>query len=494
MGLRGQFEKGLWNEFNASSRSISQGIIEYLGAETKGIDRVLESDQTHGEIHHALSMWASVSMVTVTFALGTVGVSDFGMTFWDSTLTIIFFTLLGVLPCGLLALFGPKFGLRTLVASRFWCGHLGVRLFAFINCVCCIGWTVVNTISAAQLLHSVNNGGLPAWAAVFVVVSATVIISFLGYRVIHLYEKFSWIPSFAVFLVLIVQLSRSGSFSAGTMATGRAESGRVLSFGAVIFGNAAGWAVYVADYTTYMPKNTPSLRLFFYVFGGLMFPLVFTSILGAACMVASLNNEVYAEQYAKNGPGGLIYAVLVPDSLNAFGQFCVVLLGLSPIACNLPNMYSVALSAQTVWSQFARVPRAAWTIMANVIVLALSIPGYSHFDSVLSNFMDLLSYEISIYLGVFLSEHFIYRQGFKGYDGDSYNIKSRLPIGLAAIFGWVCGVAGAVVGMNEVYWVGPIAKLISDEEPGDLGIVLAFSFSLVGFTLARYFEKKHFGK
>jgi purine-cytosine permease-like protein len=54
-----------------------------------------------------------------------------------------------------------------------------------------------------------------------------------------------------------------------------------------------------------------------------------------------------------------------------------------------------------------------------------------------------------------------------------YDSPSRLPLGIAGILAGCCGVAGAVVGMGQVYYTGPIAKKI-----GMFGADLGFEVSL----------------
>lgn len=54
------------------------------------------------------------------------------------------------------------------------------------------------------------------------------------------------------------------------------------------------------------------------------------------------NHNEYAAGYADSGNGGLISAVLEP--LGGFGKFCLVIVALSIIANNFPNIYSVSLT------------------------------------------------------------------------------------------------------------------------------------------------------
>ena len=54
---------------------------------------------------------------------------------------------------------------------------------------------------------------------------------------------------------------------------------------------------------------------------------------------------------------------------------------------------------------------------------------------------------------------------------------------------------GAVLGMAQVWWIGPIGKKIGlPEYGGDVGFELAFAFAAVGYWGLRTGEKMWFGR
>lgn len=136
-------------------------MASLLNAETKGIEIVTDEEKGNDSIWNAVTMWLSADLVIATFALGALGVTVFHLSFWQCVLTILSFSLLGVFPVAYLSIFGPKLGLRQIVLSKFLVGDYCMRIFAFINVIACVGWGAVNIMSAAQLLHIVNNGALP---------------------------------------------------------------------------------------------------------------------------------------------------------------------------------------------------------------------------------------------------------------------------------------------------------------------------------------------
>lgn len=479
-----------YTETNKFARWINN-VGRSLNAEIRGIERITEEERTDSNCWTAASMWFGSNMVVATVALGALGITVFGLSFWPAFLTIIFFNLLGSLAPTFFSTFGPAFGLRQMVLSRYWFGYFGVRVCAFINIIACIGWTAVNTIVSAQMLHVVNNGKLPPWGGVLIISILTICITFFGYTVVHMFEKYVWIPNVVMFLILAIQMGRSHQFTYGTMGTGATEAGKVLSFGATVFGFATGWTSYAADYTVYMKKETSKVRLFFAVLAGLNTPLNICMILGAACATGTLTNETWAANYEDNSIGGLFYSILVENSLHGFGQFCMVILALSTISNNIPNLYSLGLSAQTLWSQFIKIPRIAWTIFGGGVSIAIAIPAYIYFEQVIENFMNLIGYWLAIYTAIGISEHFFYKKGYANYDVAIYDEPKMLPVGFAALLAFSFGIAGVVVGMSQVWWTGPLAKMIG-ETGGDIGFELAFGFSFVIFNIVRPFELKHF--
>jgi len=260
-----------------------------------------------------------------------------------------------------------------------------------------------------------------------------------------------------------------------------------------VFGFATGWASYAADYTVYQPVTRSRTSVFLWTFGGLAFPLLFTEMLGAAVMTAAINNPVYMDGYNSAGIGGLLGVVLITP-LGRFGQFCLVILALSIIANNCPNIYSVSFSLQMLARWTARVPRFVWTFIGTCAYIAIAIPGYSHFEDVLEDFMLLIAYWLAIYEGIALSEHIIFRRGFSGYNPADYLDKSKLPPSFAAILAFCFGVMGAVLGMAQVWFTGPIGKLCGTEFGGDVGFELAFSFAAISYIVLRTFEKRYFGR
>lgn len=466
-----------------------------LNAETKGIEPVTDEEKTNTSVFNTALLWFSANLVLASYALGALGPIAFGLNFGVSILTIVFFNLLGIVTVSYFSVFGAELGLRQMVLSRFLVGNLPARFFALVNSIACVGWAVLNTVAAGQLLHMVNRHGhnIPVWAGCLVIMGGTVLVSFFGYRFIHLYEKWSWVPNFAVFLVIIARLKKSHEFKDTPWTSGSTTAGSVLSFGSVLYGFAAGWTTYASDYTVYMPRNTNKYKIFFYLTAGLAFPLIFTQILGAASGLAGLNNPEWLALYKKNNIGGLTYAILVPNSLHGFGEFCCVVLAMSTIAINIPNMYTIGLSVQAFWEPLAKIPRIVWTICGSCAVVGICVPAYYYFIGFMENFMDSIGYYLAIYIAIALSEHFFYRRGFKNYNVEDWDKFDKLPIGIAGLIAIFIAGFGVALGMSQTYWTGEISRKIG-KEGGDIGFEMGFGWAFVAYNVFRPLELKYFGR
>lgn len=224
-------------------------------------------------------------------------------------------------------------------------------------------------------------------------------------------------------------------------------------------------------------------------FIGVSIAFIFVNLLAIGLASGVASNSVWEEAYGVSS-GALILAGY--DGLGGFGRFCGVVIALGLCTNTVPSAYSAALDFQTLGKLWKAIPRYFWVTVAAIIFFVCAVAGRDSLSLILQNFLALMAYWLVIFLTIMLEEHLIFRRG-KGFDWAAYEDKSYLPIGLAAIVSFLIGWVGPIVGMYQVWWTGPVGRLLGDHG-GDLGIPLGVGFTAVVFPLLRFLELKKVGR
>lgn len=482
--------------------SDTVAIPEERGLETRGIERVSPKTRTHVRIFDNFTMWLSANLVISTIALGALASQAFFLGFWDSLGVIIVFNLLGVLPPAFFSTLGPRLGLRQMTISRFAFGWAGGIVMAFFNVAACIGWSAVNVIVGGQLISALACGAaLPEQCTasvlgiaisgvvlrglgILLIALLTTLVSIYGYRYVHRYERFAWMPMAIIFAVVtIVMISTKHVVVLPTPAMNVAEIASMVSFGGAVYGFATGWSSYAADYNVNQPENTRPARVFWLTFLGIFLPCVLLETLGM----------LLASWLGPNVLGGQLLALALTP-LGGLGKLLVFLLALSIIANNIPNDYSLGLSVQVFGRTWQRVPRSIWTLIGALIYTVIAVLTAGNFNETLNSFLLLVAYWLGPWAIILIIEHFVIRRG--RYNIDDWNTPGRLPLGWAALVSMTLGLFGALLGFAQVFVfkgvttpiTGLIGGLINRPYGMDVGFEVAVVLSLVTYLILRPIE------
>ena len=448
------------------------------GIETQGIERISPKARSHVRIFDNFTLWLSANLVISTVALGALAVPVFGLGFWDSVSAIILFNILGTLPVAFFSTMGPKLGLRQMAISRFSFGWVGAIIMALFNVAAITGWSAVNAIVGGQLVTALSHGTIALPVAILVIAALTTIVGFYGYKHVHNYARYAWIPVAIIFLILMIIAGPKVSIIS-TPALGIVEIASFVSFGGAVYGFATGWSSYAADYNVRQPEETPTSRVFWFTFLGVVLPCVVLEIFGMALTTA----------YKESG-GDLLVAVVKP--LGGFGSVLLVLLALSIVANNIPNAYSIGLSMQVLGKSFQRVSRIVWTLYGAVFYMLIAIPAVANFNATLTDFLLIIAYWLGPWGIILIEEHFLFRRG--QYNVDDWDTQEKLPIGWAAMVSLVLGLLGVYLGAAQVLFVGPIARLFNPPYGMDIGFELGLIFAGISYLILRRIELAQTGR
>ncbi|KAF8513340.1 permease for cytosine/purines, uracil, thiamine, allantoin-domain-containing protein [Hysterangium stoloniferum] len=463
-------------------------LLFSIQVEARGIERVPENEREDKHSIGLLLLWFSVNIVLTTIPIGMLAQEIFTLTFPHAVATTLGFALIGCTTVGFIAILGPRFGMRTMVITRYSYGYWGGALISLLNILTQLGFSVIAVILAGQVLHNINSN-MPLIVGVILIGYVHVLICFVGY-LLHHYERYAWIIMSIVFLIIYglgghagyqISLQKADEDPAGHL-----RAADVLSFGGIIFSSCAGWAPVAADFNCRLPVNTSKIKIFVLTFFGVLIPIMFIVILGAVLMTV----PAYSDAYRAGDAAGVLKKVFEPWGHG--GDFLLVLLALSVVG----NNNSTALSMQTLIPAFRHIPRAAFTILAFIIYTVAGIAGREHFSSILTNFLAILGYWIAFWVVIVFEEHIIFRRPngpLGGYDLRVYDSPKLLPVGLAAVFASCCGIGGAVISMAQVWYIGPVAAKLGPFG-GDMGFEFATIFSGIIYPPLRYLEIKKWGR
>lgn len=461
--------------------------------EARGIRRV-EPDERHDMKQlgytQVFVLWFSINLAANNITLGMLGPAVFYLSFLDASLCAVSGTLLGCLPVAYIATFGPRSGHRTLVFARYIMGYHPAKLIVVLNLIVLLGYAMIDAVVAGQILSAVSPGAsLSVVVGIIIVAIISWVISTFGYRIFHVYERFAWIPSIVVFSILAGVAGPQFDLASPSQGDPRTRVGDRLSFFGICLAAAITYSGASADYFVYYPEKTPRWKIFGMTLAGLILSFIYALILGVGLGAGTATNQAWEAAYGIS-QGALIVEGFSP--LGTFGHFCSVLTALGLIANIIPPAYSSGVDFQILGRVFERIPRVFWNTVGVVTFTVCALAGREHLAEIFTNFLAIMGYWVSIFVAIMLEEQLIFRW-HKGFDWTVWDNRKALPIGIAALLAFLVGWAGAIISMAQVWYVGPIAKLVG-ESGADMGNYVGFSWAALVYPPLRFVELRKFGR
>ncbi|KAF2770315.1 putative vitamin B6 transporter [Teratosphaeria nubilosa] len=461
-------------------------------AETRGIERVEDDEKLPPQPRRytqMLFLWISANLTANNVALGFLGPATFRLSFTDAALCSIFGVLVGSLTTGYIATFGPVSGCRTMILARYTMGWWPSRICVLLNLVIMLGYGMIDTVVGGQMLSYIAGGDISVVAGILVIAVLCWVVTEFGSPLFHIYERWAFVPQVAVLLVLAGVAGPYFDVKSPTMGNRSTRIADRLSMFSLCLSATSGWAPAGADYYVYFNAKTPKWSSFFFTWLGEALGNIFAILMGSGIASGGFTRESSWAEAHEVSPGALLVAGF--DDLGAFGTFCAVILMLGVAANNVPGTYSSGLSFQCLGSYAARVPRMVWNSFAVIVYTICACLGKNHLYEIFEDFLALMGYWCCIWVCITIEEQVIFRKG--KYNWDEWNDRTKLPVGLAALVAFAVGWVGAVVGMDQVYFVGPIAKVIGDGG-ADVGLYIGCPLAALTFPPLRWLELRYIGR
>ena len=352
--------------------------------------------ERHGKPLQLFWTWTSPNLEFATVFVGVLAVALFGLSFWQAVLAILIGTAGGALSQGVLSARGPEHGVPQMVLSRLGFGYWGNILPAGLNSITAgIGWFAVNSVSGTFALNTLL--GWPKILCLLIIVALQIAIAFFGHNLVHTFERYAF-PILAVIFLITTVWILSKSHPGATHHT--LPGGFLLTIGAV-FGYAAGWNPYAADYTRYFPPNTSKRAIGWWAAAGLFLSCVVLEIAGAGSATA-------ANAGASLGDPTGTFTGHLPTAL---ADLTLLAIALGAVCANVLNIYSGAMSFVAMGIKLPlALRRAIVALVFGVIGFIVAWTGLHDAGAKYTDFLLIIAYWIAPWLAVMFCDQFLYRR------------------------------------------------------------------------------------
>ncbi|HEX5510943.1 MAG TPA: cytosine permease [Actinomycetales bacterium] len=315
--------------------ATEQAAAGMTGIERRSID-VIPDEERHGTPRNQFTLWFGANMQITAVVDGALAVVFGADALW-AIIGLLIGNIAGGCVMALHSAQGPRLGLPQMISSRAQFGVLGAVVPLILVVIMYLGFAATGTVLAGQAINEVV-GTSAAWPGIVIFGLLTAIMATLGYRYIHIMGRISTVVGILGWTYLAIRFF---------MLFDIADLLGVKPFDIVTFllaiSLAAGWQLtygpYVADYSRYLPRNTPERQTFSWTLWGSVigsqWSMTFGALIAAAPAVRGVSFLDAQVGFVGELAGGgvlaiLIYLVIVMgkltvNTLNAYGGFmCLV--------------------------------------------------------------------------------------------------------------------------------------------------------------------------
>ena len=383
---------------SSSSETTSKGR---LNLETRSIDYVPLAER-HGKAWHLWPIWFCGEAHLTTLAVGIIGLCMGANLFW-SAVAIILGCAFGTLFMAGHSTQGPQMGLPQLIQSRPQFGYLGALLVYLVAIATYVGYNAFNQLLVGQTLHELFD--VPEHGSAIAFSLLAIIMAIAGYNTFHKVQRFLAFFLIAVMVVFTFGLFIFVKLPADQMNVSEFKATPFLAQFFVAAAYQLSWAIYVSDYSRYLPPNISVRGSFWWTYLGAMIGGVWMMLIGA--LAAALSP-------GQNLAKGL---VLMGNSVYVgFGEFLLILAVLCLVTSAAQNFYGASITllsiVDTVKTQkstlFKRI-LAMLVVGGSAIFIAMT--ASDNFVKDFGDFLAILLYLFTPWTAINLVDFYLVRHG-----------------------------------------------------------------------------------
>ncbi|KAK3318512.1 permease for cytosine/purines, uracil, thiamine, allantoin-domain-containing protein [Apodospora peruviana] len=458
-----------------------QNLLD-AGVEENGIKPVPIEQRTSTQYNELFTVFFTCLLTILAIPTGMLATLEFGLDLRDASLVILFFSLLCCIPPAFMGIAGMETGLRQIVQARYSFGLCLVTIPLLLNAATMTGFALSAAVVAGQVISSLNTDRVSVNVGILVICLASFGVSLLGFRALHFWERWTWIPAL-IALVITAGCGGKHLYLQSEVVSPSTTPSQVMSYGGLIAGYFITFGGTVSDYSVYHnPKGVSKFKVFMYMYLGFIIPSVPLLILGAAIGGAVPSIPTWSAAYAVTGIGGVMREMLSPAG--GFGNFVLIVLALTVVGTNAISVYSVALNLQMLLPFFARIHRVVFVVVTIAVIIPFAMRAAAEWQESLMNFLAVIGYWAGCFDAVLILELAVFRKmDYETYENAIWNVGRKLPPGFAAMGASLMSMGLVIPGMGEPWYTGPIA-----ETTGDIGFLMALAVTSIFYLPFRWLE------
>lgn len=378
------------------------------------------------------TIWFASNLTIGDFAIGFIPVL-LGLSIEMALISMILGSIMGSLLVAFMSRTGTITGLPQMVLGRRAFGKNFGVFTAALQWFNTLGWLTVNLILASFAFSLAFH--IPYYEISILVIGIIIfIISNSGRKAISSFEKAMSAVLGIIFVIILVDAALHAN---QIYAYKPLYFGFGVAFGitlATSFSYLMSWGPYAADYSRYnKTKNA-----FIYTFSGGFIATLWAEIAGMLVAIMSMKPSA--------NPATDLAHVLGP-----YGIIGLVAIFLGGIAADAINLYSNSISLKSTGLKIKRIYSVIFGI---IVAIFLSAVLYTRFYSFYEDFLFLLDYWITPWLGIMIADFFIVNKN------NIFNINKVPGFNVSGITAYFIALLASVPFMDPgIVYEGIISKM-----------------------------------
>ena len=421
-----------------------------LSVERRSID-VIPASERHGSPSSQFTLWLGANLQITAIVDGALAVVFGADAIW-AIVGLLVGNIAGGAVMALHSAQGPRLGLPQMISSRAQFGVYGAVIPLVLVIVMYLGFTATGTVLAGQAINSFLHVDAAA-IGIVIFIAVVAVISIVGHNLIHQVGKVASVLGIIGFGYLAVRLFTEHDVPA-------AFSGASFDFVPFLLSVslAAGWQLtygpYVADYSRYLPEETPEPTVFWATFGGSVLGSQISMTFGVA--VAAVAGDAFLGSQV-GWLGGLAGPAILASLI-----YLLVVVGKLTVTCL--NAYGSFMCASTIVTGFTgqqrvgRAARAAFILTMLVISMLIALWASADFLENFKNFVLLLLMVFTPWSAINLTDYYLISKEKVDLPA-LYDVNGRYGRwNVAAITTYLVGIAVQVPFLAQSLYTGPLTE------------------------------------